>query len=107
MTDHYVRAVLQAYHALPGTPQRASPHDRLLASSLAARGVSLQTVKAAFALATARRTFRPEDSMPLAPIRSLAYFLPVIDELGRHPLRADQLYGLRMKLAARGVDLPA
>jgi hypothetical protein len=107
VSDHYVRAVLQAYHALPGTPRRDSRHDRLLAGTLASRGVSLHTVKAAFALATARRTFRPEDSVPLGPIRSLAYFLPVVDELTQHPLRAAQLDALRVKLAAVGVELSA
>ena len=32
-------------------------------------------------LATARRNARPTDFNPLPPIRSLHYFLPVIDEL--------------------------
>ncbi len=81
MSDDYVRAVLIAYHALPDTPRRTSRHDRLLAASLAVRGVPLDTVNAAFLLATARRTFRSENAVPLGPIRSLAYFLPVLDEV--------------------------
>ncbi len=67
MSDHYVRAVLAAYHALPGTTRRASRHDRLLASSLASRGIPLETVEVAFVVATARRTFRPADAVPLGP----------------------------------------
>ena len=32
-------------------------------------------------LAAARRTIRPADAAPLGTIRSLAYFLPVIEEV--------------------------
>lgn len=107
MSDHYVRAVLIAYHALPDTPRRSSPHDRLLVASLATRGVPLETVKAAFVLATARRTFRPKGSIPLGSIRSVAYFLPLVEELRERPLRAELLDTLRAKLAAAGVAVPA
>ncbi len=98
MSDHYVRAVLAAYHALPCTPRRASRHDRLLASSLASRGVPLETVEVAFVVATARRTFRPEDSVPLGPVRSLAYFLPVLDEVLARPPDPDYLTYLHRRL---------
>ena len=40
----------------------------------------LELVNAAFQLALARRRARPEDLPPLGTIRSLHYFLPVIDE---------------------------
>ena len=106
MSDNYVRALLIAYHALPDTPRRDSRHDRLLASSLDARGIPLHTVKAAFIVATARRTFRPLGSVPLGSIRSVAYFLPVVEELCDRPPRAEQLETLRARLAAAGVTLP-
>lgn len=98
MSDPYVRAVLAAYHALPDTPRRASRHDRLLASALASRGVSLEFVKAAFLVATARRTFRSENSVPLGPIRSLAYFIPVLDEVLARPVDPGYLTYLNRKL---------
>ncbi|MBI3694616.1 MAG: hypothetical protein HY238_07215 [Acidobacteria bacterium] len=85
MSAPYIRAVLEAYHALPHTPRRASRNDRLLAASFASRGVPLETVKAAFLIATARRTFRAVDAFPLGAIRSLAYFIPVVDELLAQP----------------------
>jgi hypothetical protein len=105
--EPYVPAVLAAYHALPDTPRRASRHDLGTAAALAARGVPLDTVKIAFLVATARRTFRPVDALPLGPIRSLAYFLPVVDELQAHPPQPPDIDSLRIKLATAGVRLPA
>lgn len=99
MSDLYVSALLAAYHALPDTPRRTSRHDRRLASDLASRGVPLETVKAAFVLATARRTFRPDGSLSLGPIRSLAYFLPVLDELLSTPPDPVFIQHLRFRLA--------
>jgi len=55
--------------------------DRLLAAQLQQRGVPLVAVENALVLATARRLIRPADAVPLATIRSLAYFLPVIGEV--------------------------
>jgi hypothetical protein len=81
----YVATVLHLYTRLPDTPDRPRRPDRTLAETLAAEDVSLETVKAAFLLATVRRRTRPEDAVPLAPIRSLYYFLPVIRELQRTP----------------------
>jgi hypothetical protein len=86
MLDDYARAVLSAYLALPGTPARTSPFDRCLARSLRDRAVPLDTVTVAFSLAIARRYARPKTAVPLGAIRSLAYFLPVIDELLASPI---------------------
>jgi hypothetical protein len=60
--------------------------------------VSASVVEAAIILATARRVLRPPDYPPLAPIRSLHYFLPVIDEITAAPLPPDYLNYLREKL---------
>jgi len=38
-------------------------------------------VENALILAASRRIFRPPDAVPLQPIRSLYYLLPVIDEV--------------------------
>jgi len=57
-----------------------------------------QVVENALILAAARRLMRPNDSAPLGTIRSLAYFLPVIDEvLGLH-VNPDYFRYLRQKI---------
>jgi hypothetical protein len=67
-------------------------------ASLTDRGVSHRVVEFAFLLASLRRLARPSDGPPLSPIRSLAYFLPVIDELLAHPAPDNYLEYLRLKL---------
>lgn len=100
MSDEYVRSVLSAYLALPDTPRRTSPFDRRLVRDLHDRDVSLAIVNAAFVLAIARRKARPPGALPLGSIRSIAYFLPVIEELLARP--ADPVYAeyLRRKLVS-------
>jgi hypothetical protein len=77
----YVEAVIRDYLWLPGTPRRASRQDRRLAASLYEQAVPLPVVHAALLLAAARRTLRSSHLMPLPPIRTLHYFLPVIEEV--------------------------
>ncbi len=86
----YVAMVLECYVQLPHTPNRPRKNDRILAGRLFNQKVPLDVVRAAFVLATSRRTFRPKYASPLEPIRSLAYFLPVLEELRRTP--PDRLY---------------
>jgi hypothetical protein len=95
----YVRRILEAYLRLPDTPDRARAQDHELAAQLHRRGVDEEIVQAAFLVATARRCARPPGATPLGPIRSLHYFLPVIDELLQHPPAADFLSYLRETLA--------
>ena len=94
----YVAAVLILYVELPETPLRASVQDQWQARRLYDRGVPLRVVESAFLLASLRRLIRPADGPPLSPIRSLAYFLPVIDELLAHPAPDNYLEYLRLKL---------
>ena len=77
----YVEAVIRDYLWLPVTPRRASRLDRRLAASLYEQAVPLPVVHAALMLAAARRTLRSSHLMPLPPIRTLHYFLPVIEEV--------------------------
>lgn len=77
----FVRRVLDAYRATPGTCGVVRKPDRAFALALHARGVPLAAVENAFVLAAARRLARPPDAPPLGVIRSLAYFGPVIDEV--------------------------
>jgi len=77
----YVQRLLDAYRATPGTCGVVRRPDRLVAAQLYERGVPLAAVENALALAAVRRMMRPDDAAPLSAIRSLAYFLPVIDEV--------------------------
>jgi hypothetical protein len=100
-SSSYARTVLRLYLELPDTPSRARPHDRRLAQQLLDQGVALALIETALLLATARRAARSPSATPLGPIRSLSYFLPVIEELRRLPppdgyldyLRAARPYG--------------
>jgi len=91
--------LLELYLALPDTPSRTSRHDRQLAFDLYNRNLSLETIEAAFLLGSARRIFRDPSYSPLAPIRSLHYFLPIIQEVTATPLPKDYILYLRQKLA--------
>jgi hypothetical protein len=79
--EEYVRRVLEAYRKTPGTLGTVRRPDRVLAVQLYHRRVSASVIENAFVLAATRRLMRPADSPPLGTIRSLAYFLPVIEEV--------------------------
>lgn len=96
--EEYVRIVLNAYRKTPGTTGTIRRHDRLIAATLHERGVPLIAVENALVLAAARRLFRPDDSLPLATIRSLAYFSPVIDEVLSLAISQDYFHYLRHKI---------
>jgi hypothetical protein len=94
----YQSAVLKLYLELPETPSRAGPQDRKRAAELYTRGIKLTTVESAMLLASARRLARPPDMPPLPPIRSLTYFMPVIQELLDNPIPDDYREYLRRKV---------
>lgn len=94
----FLSAVLKLYLNLAETPPRASANDRKSAAELHARGISLATVESALLLASMRRLARSPDMPPLSPIRSLAYFFPVIDEVLASPLPESYLDYLRRKV---------
>jgi hypothetical protein len=94
----YLSAVILLYVELPDTPLSASLHDHRQARLLHDRGIPLQIVESALLLGSLRRLVRPADLPPLPPIRSLAYFQPVIDELLVHPMPDNYLEYLRLKL---------
>ncbi len=94
----YVSAVLSLYLELPETPLRTTGQDQRCARQLYDRGVSLGVVESAFLLGSLRRLLRPADAPPLSPIRSLAYFQPVIAELLTNPVPENYLEYLRLKL---------
>jgi hypothetical protein len=96
--EEYVRKVLEAYRKTPGTIGTVRRADRLLAAQLYQRGLSVRVIENAFVLAATRRMIRPADAPPLGTIRSLAYFLPVIEEVLELRVSPDYFDYLRHKL---------
>jgi hypothetical protein len=80
------------------TPLRASTSDQWLARRFYDDGVPLRVMETALLLGSLRRLIRPADAPRLSPIRSLAYFRPVVDELRTHPAPESYLDYLRLKL---------
>ena len=70
----------------------------MLAAQLYQRGVAVSVIENAFVLAATRRLMRPADAPPLGAIRSLAYFLPVIEEVLDMRVSPDYFQYLRHKL---------
>ena len=96
--EDYVQRVLAAYRSTPGTTGTMRRPDRLLAAQLYGRGVPLMVIENALVLAAARRLMRPIESPPLTTIRSLAYFLPVIEEVSSQRVSPDYFRYLRQKI---------
>jgi hypothetical protein len=96
--EEYIHQILEAYRKTPGTAGTVRRPDRVLAAQLYQLGLSVSVIENAFVLAATRRLVRPADAPPLGTIRSLAYFLPVIEEvLGLH-VSPDYFQYLRHKL---------
>ena len=96
--EEYIQQVLEAYRKTPGTMGTVRRPDRVLATQLFLRGVSVSVIENAFVLAATRRLMRPADAPPLSTIRSLAYFLPVIEEVRELRVSPDYFQYLRHKL---------
>ena len=96
--EEYTRQVLEAYRKTPGTSGTVRCPDRVLAGQLYQRGVSVSVIENAFVLAAARRLIRPVDAPPLGTIRSLAYFLPVIEEVLGMRVSLEYFQHVRRKL---------
>jgi hypothetical protein len=96
--NSYLTVVITLYLELPETPMRASLADQQLARRLHRDGLPLKTVESALLLGSLRRLIRPQGAPSLSPIRSLAYFLPVIEELTQNPSPENYLDYLRLKL---------
>lgn len=94
----YVSKILTLYLELPETPLRTTLHDQKRAVEFQLRGVPLDLIEAALLLGSLRRLLRPPGALPLSPIRSLAYFQPVIDELISSPLSNSYVGYLRNKM---------
>jgi hypothetical protein len=96
--QEYIRQVLEAYRKTPGTMGTVRRPDRVLAAQLYQRGLSVRVIENAFVLAATRRLMRPADAPPLGTIRSLAYFVPVIEEVLELRVSPDYFHYLRHRL---------
>jgi hypothetical protein len=96
--EQFIRQVLEAYRKTPGTMGTVRRADRMLAAQLYQRGVSVAVIENALVLAATRRVVRPAGAPPLGAIRSLAYFLPVIEEVLESRVSPDYFHYLRRKL---------
>ena len=95
----YVRTVLNLYVQLPDTSPPARLRDRALADHFFDRQIPIDIVETALLVGTARRIFRCPAP---PPIRSLAYFESIIEELLAHPSPPDYVRFLRFKIEFAG-----
>ena len=77
---------------------RVSAFGQWLARHFHQKVVPLETVITALLLGSLRRLIRPADAPRLAPIRSLAYFRPLIEELQENPAPESYREYLQIKL---------
>jgi hypothetical protein len=97
--DCYIRRVLAGYRQTPGATGRIRSADRLLAAKLYERGVPIDVVENAFTLGAARRLYRKDPTAPaLPPVRSLHYFLPLIEEISRLKINPAYFRYLRYRI---------
>jgi len=96
----YVRTILDLYLGLPETPGQVSRLDRQLALEWFKEKIPVPMIETAFLLASVRRLARDQKVHRLGPIRSLHYFLPVLEEVRRAPTPLSYLAYLRRKVSA-------
>lgn len=100
MTEkEFIAGVLNLYLSLPQTPARASRTDRQLAAQWYAQKLNWEVLESAMLLAAARRSLRDPALPLLPPIRSLHYFVPLLEEVLATPLAPEYVRYLRSKLA--------
>jgi len=95
----YVRTVLNLYVQLPDTSPPARLRDRALADYFFDRQIPIDIVETALLLGSARRIFRCPRP---APIRSLAYFKSIVEELLAQPSPPNYVRFLRFKTRFAG-----
>lgn len=96
----YVREVLRLYAATPTVLGHVRRADRLLAERLHDQRVPLYAVANAFLIGAARRVLHNGFSTPMPPIRSLHFFLPILQEVLERPPGYREMALLQDKLAA-------
>lgn len=97
----YVRELLRLYVTTPGVAGHIRRADREFAGTLFDRGIPLYVVETAFLVAAARRVRHNAFSTPMPPIRSLHYFVGVIQEVLDRPPGYRELDELRRVIGLR------
>jgi len=95
---NYIERVLELYLGLAPTPDRVSRLDRRLAENFYHERIELEQIEAAMILVSVRRLLRHPGTHDLGPIRSLHYFVPVIEEVQHMQISPDYISYLRGKL---------
>jgi hypothetical protein len=98
------RRILDLYVRLPDTPARPRPSDHRILGALLRRGVDAGEIEHALLLGLLRR--RSSGEAPTAPISTLAYFLPIVEEI-RHDQQHDASYRDYVRRKAEPLLLPA
>jgi hypothetical protein len=93
---HYLAAVIRLYLDQPDAPTRPSRQDWAVAHTLYARGVDLAVLAHAVRLATLRRLNTPEAT----PVRCLAYYRSVLEQLGPDELDPGYVAYIARRFAA-------
>ena len=101
----FVDQVLALYLTADETPGRFSRSDRQLAGVWYDQAVTMDEIEIAFILTIARRRFRDPALPPLAPIRSLYYFVPVLAEVRANSIPVEYVSYLRHKLTPAGTGI--
>ena len=96
--DVFVLAILELYSQLPDTPESASPADEACVRRFYQRRIPFGVIEAALLLGSLRRRSRPLDAPPLASIRSVAYFQPIVEELLHTSVSESYRATLRLKM---------
>jgi hypothetical protein len=100
--EEYIRQVLEAYRKTPGTMGTVPPRRPAAGGATASARTLREGDRNALVLAATRRLIRPADAPPLGTIRSLAYFLPVIEEVLESRVSPDYFEYLWYRLARTG-----
>jgi hypothetical protein len=98
----YLAQILECYRKLHGSLGGVLSDDRKTALVLHDRHIGLDVVQQAFVLALARRSVNEHRE----PIRTLRYFLPVIEEIVHTPPDAAYLQHLERRLRDADLDPP-
>jgi hypothetical protein len=91
----FVVGVIELYRRFAGQHIRPRCADRELAAAWHRAGIPLDLIETAMLLTLTRRLARPSNAVPLQPIRSLHYFIPVLDEVVSQPLAESYIAYLR------------
>ena len=92
----YVRTVLNLYGQLPDTSPRSPLNDRAVADHFFDRQIPIDIVETALLLGSARRLFRCP-ALALPPIRSLADFESIVQQLLPHPFPPEFFHSWRTR----------